>query len=132
MTTQAQIEAIIAKGRAEMARDWDAGVAAAKERHAAKQAAIAAQWEAGRAARQRADMEAAASAFVRGALAGLSSPMDMTGWENGRRFADSYDRQSAWNAEYSRREREMQMAALDRCLASIAARRDILDLVEAA
>lgn len=54
--------------------------------------------------------------------------IDMTGWEAGRRFADSYERQSAWNAEYDAR---AAIARLDASLAEIAALTDITDRVAA-
>ena len=56
-----------------------------------------------------------------------AEPVNMDGWEAGRRFAGSYERQSAWNAEYAKR-----AAALSSSLDEIAARRDIVQFLDAA
>lgn len=74
----------------------------------------------------------AAECFVSGMLTGLAAPVDMSDYRDPAWVRGSYDRQSAWEAEFYRRERNARLAAFDAALQRIASSHDITRYLEAA
>ena len=78
------------------------------------------------------EIECAAANFANGVLAAMVAPREFYQISQPDRHLDSYERARHCDSEIARIQREDKLAALDRCLALIAARRDILDLMAAA
>lgn len=74
----------------------------------------------------------AAVAFVQGVLAGMADPVDMSDYRTPSTVSGSHERAQHWTGELAARQVTARLAAFDRCLAAIAASRDISQYLQAA